>query len=1814
LNVTNGITATALTGTLQTAAQPNVTSVGNLSSLTVAGVSVGPEVAYLSGSVPGTAAVSKAVVLDETGSIIGLNSISATSISGTLQTAAQPNVTSVGTLSSLNVTNGITATALTGTLQTAAQPNVTSVGNLPTVSIAGFIIGNEASYLSGCIAGTAVASKVVVLGSTGNVDGITSLTATTLTGTLQTASQPNITSVGNLPTVSIAGSAIGNEASYLSGSVAGTALASKAMVLDSSKSISGITSLSATNITGTLLSAAQPNVTSVGTLTGVTISGSAAITSTSDATGSSSGALVIAGGVGISKRLYVGTGIYGTISTPAQPSITSLGSLTGLAVNGTVNVTGSILINGVPVTAGTGTITPPPDYVLSITPGTATNSKALVLNSAGSVSGISSLSATQLSGQLQTGAQPLITQIGTLSNLVVTNGVVAGNLTGTLQTAAQPNITSLGILTALNVNGATTFMSAVDSTSLTTGSVKFNGGVAITRNLNIGGSLNVIGSIKINGVAIGTGSGGSGGSSAPDYVLGITAGTAVADKALVLDSAGAISGITSLNASILSGSLSSSTQTGITQVGTLGSLSVTGPTTIGSIVDATSSTNGGALTISGGVAVAKSLYVGNNLHVSGSLYINNTLVDPSSGGGDPNGYLSVTAGTASASKALVLNTSKNISGINALGTNSLSINSSSVYLHAGDVWAQTPASMYNAWAGACWSPELALFVAVGNQSSTTRRVQTSPDGINWTSRVSDLGSWSSVCWSPERSLFVAVALGGSFRAMTSPDGINWTTRTLSSTQWYSVCWSSQLSLFVACGNNVIATSPDGITWTARTPSASGSTWSSVCWAPELSLFVAVANNGTSRSMTSPDGVTWTTRTIDATHAWRSICWSPDLRLFVTVANAGSNRLATSLNGTTWTYLTPPDVTAGWTSVCWAPEASRFIAGGTYGTSNNIMTSANGITWVGKNTPIAFNVTNVCWSGSLKRVIGPCLGSVVFYSDHSTTSAKISANSVTNGLIVPSLKVYGTQYVSSQVGSTWTQSNINAGSFATCWSEELGLFVAVQTNTSSSVYYTSTDGITWVYRSLGVPAAGYTSVCWSPALGLFVAVSSGSTTSPVITSPDGLTWTTRTPATVSNWTMVCWSPQLQLFVAVSTSGPIMRSSDGIVWTSSTNPLPSGILYSVCWADKFSSFFAVFSNGTDRLIKSADGINWQIVSSPVAQASAWLSICWSNELSKLVAVGYLGAIMVSQDGDNWTSVTAISTNQWRVVSWIPEASVFVVGVAGGTYAVATSPDGTTWTPQSMTNPPSSFAWSPKLSLLVCAGGSGTYYSQHVVSNYSAELKALTGDILTTPNKLTITSTNSTALAVSGGISVAANATIAGTLTMSSQINATSITATGTVNSSSAGTSIFSGGFNVGGNLTVTGAINMTGTINATILAASGVISSSSTGINSFTGTVSSNKFATNTASITYSSVAGTERAYSFGTNLTLGYNTSGTDSIHRSSFYVGSPTITGNGGIATTTNASTLFISSAPVAGSNMTITNTYALYVNSGRVFIADTGISNSTTTGALVVTGGIGCNNTISARKVAVSGNISYSGTPESESFASFGTSGLLLTNGSSGNNAVDSTHRKSVSVTAPLISATSTSVTTTNASTLFISGAPTASTNMTITNAYALYVNSGKVNIADTTASTNATTGALVVAGGAGIAGDIYVGGNGVFTGTVTQASDIRLKKNIAPLNESEVKSLYETEVVTYNWKQGDEHEQVGVIAQDLVKQGLFNLVYSQDNESIVEGEDPVLNPAKKQWSVSYSGIAAYNMKMIQMLIAENEALKQRLAALEQK
>lgn len=95
---------------------------------------------------------------------------------------------------------------------------------------------------------------------------------------------------------------------------------------------------------GTVTTASQPNIASVGTLNSLTVSGSIAGSSLT-VTGNITGGNIIGTLVGnISNAVYATTA--GTVTTNAQPNITSVGTLSSLTVTANISTGGNLVVTG----------------------------------------------------------------------------------------------------------------------------------------------------------------------------------------------------------------------------------------------------------------------------------------------------------------------------------------------------------------------------------------------------------------------------------------------------------------------------------------------------------------------------------------------------------------------------------------------------------------------------------------------------------------------------------------------------------------------------------------------------------------------------------------------------------------------------------------------------------------------------------------------------------------------------------------------------------------------------------------------------------------------------------------------------------------------------------------------------------------------------------------------------------------------------------------------------------------------------------------------------------------------------------------------------------------------------------------------------------------------------------------------------------------------------------------------------------------------------------------------------------------------------
>jgi hypothetical protein len=188
----NNFNVKSFTGTLLTSDQPNITSVGNLDSLMVRG----------------NAAIGAINTNQFTAIDIHSKTISATDgFTGNLLTSNQPNITSVGTLSSLNVSGPVTAGKFIGSFTGTIDGNVT--GSASTVTNSKQLGIQQVGTLTSLnVAGTTFANTIT---ATGTISTTGNITGNSLTGTLQTSTQPNLTSIGPLTSLTVSGPAIFND-------------------------------------------------------------------------------------------------------------------------------------------------------------------------------------------------------------------------------------------------------------------------------------------------------------------------------------------------------------------------------------------------------------------------------------------------------------------------------------------------------------------------------------------------------------------------------------------------------------------------------------------------------------------------------------------------------------------------------------------------------------------------------------------------------------------------------------------------------------------------------------------------------------------------------------------------------------------------------------------------------------------------------------------------------------------------------------------------------------------------------------------------------------------------------------------------------------------------------------------------------------------------------------------------------------------------------------------------------------------------------------------------------------------------------------------------------------------------------------------------------------------------------------------------------------------------------------------------------------------------------------------------------------------
>ena len=275
--------------------------------------------------------------------------VASSGTSVTVTSAAQPNITSVGTLTALAVTGNAnvgnlgtgglivaTGNVTGGNLVTGGVLSVTGNANVGNLGTAGLVVA------TGNITGGNIVTGGV-LSVTGNANvgnlgtgGLIVATGNVTGGNLVTAGNLSVTgnaNIGNLGTARVLASANITTPQFISNVAIGTA----PLVVTSTTQVANLSVATAGSATtaGTVTTNAQPNITSTGTLTSLAVTGN--ITNGN-----------VTGGNLVSANYFTGT-----LTTAAQPNVTSVStSFTNLTFANAQTISG----NNMTLTTGANTL------------------------------------------------------------------------------------------------------------------------------------------------------------------------------------------------------------------------------------------------------------------------------------------------------------------------------------------------------------------------------------------------------------------------------------------------------------------------------------------------------------------------------------------------------------------------------------------------------------------------------------------------------------------------------------------------------------------------------------------------------------------------------------------------------------------------------------------------------------------------------------------------------------------------------------------------------------------------------------------------------------------------------------------------------------------------------------------------------------------------------------------------------------------------------------------------------------------------------------------------------------------------------------------------------------------------------------------------------------------------------------------------------------------------------------------------------------------------------------------------------------------
>lgn len=484
--------------------------------------------------------------------------------------------------------------------------------------------------------------------------------------------------------------------------------------------------------------------------------------------------------------------------------------------------------------------------------------------------------------------------------------------------------------------------------------------------------------------------------------------------------------------------------------------------------------------------------------------------------------------------------------------------------------------------------------------------------------------------------------------------------------------SSGVRYFAACDGNIIMWSSTAVNWNQASPSGSrgdtywkdinkGGTGTNDFVAVGTNGWIAYSGNGTSWSSNyradaigqvdlnavaffSPytiigaeDGsIAWATAPTNGTSSWTSIAslGGAVKTLFANsgvpiIIAAGANGLMrTSTNGITWTSRNSG---FGSTTIRHVSrqDTGVYVAVGDNGTMRQ---STDAITWTTRLTGTTNKLLGVSpksLSANQGTVVVGEQSTFLVNNDSGLTSytqVPVGYLRVNAGITNRRVRVLNNNYfVSDTIGDIYISTN------GTTWTNPLFTFGATNAmryfngtylvGNDKGYLYTSTNLTAWTTRDAGfynLTNQTSTNNLTDFIVGPSTVVAFGST-GKLSTSTDGITWTTRTNPLTLNATLTAGIYYNNLFILTDGSGLIATSTDATTWTIRKSPLNAELF------NKFTSDSTkvVGVTNTNNIYYSADGITW-VAGATAVQVSGTSPIIAGNSM-----------FVVPANNTNWAS---------------------------------------------------------------------------------------------------------------------------------------------------------------------------------------------------------------------------------------------------------------------------------------------------------------------------------------------------------------------------------------------------------------------------------------------------------------------------------------------------------------------------------------------------------------------------------------------------